>query len=352
MKFLRYLLLPFSVLYSLILRIRNLLFDTGILPSYKAPLPVICIGNLSLGGTGKTPHTEYLIRLFSKEFKTATLSRGYGRRTKGFRYVEATSLATETGDEPLQLKKKFREDIVVAVCENRKEGLLKLSNDHPETALILLDDAFQHRRVQAGLNILLTDYTHPFFRDFVLPAGNLREPRSGLKRADVVIITKCPETITENQYDYYRKRIPGKEIFFSFIRYGIPLSLQNDSPLISPLENSNVLLLTGIANSRPLEKYLLGKNCRLQKLEFPDHHEYSGADMDKLMALFESMSEKNNIIVTTEKDAMRLRQPQTLKLIEKLPLYYVPIHIEFNDNDSSRFQNILHRYVNGNKKCR
>jgi tetraacyldisaccharide 4'-kinase len=350
MKFFRLLLLPFSLLYSLILQIRNGLYDHGLIKSYRPELPVICIGNLALGGTGKTPHTEYLIRMLKDELQVATLSRGYGRKTKGFYSVSVHSTVSETGDEPLQFKKKFGDAVIVAVDENRKEGIQKLLAGSPQPDVILLDDAFQHRQVRAGFNILLTSFTRPYTSDFVLPAGNLREPRSGAARADIVIITKCPESISEQEQDNFRRAIPGKVLFFSSIRYGTLISLADGSERALPRGESKTLLLSGIADNSPLQHFLRQHSSGLEVLEFPDHHDYSASDLIKLRAVFEAMSGKNNIIVTTEKDAMRLRQPENLNLLINLPIYYVPIHIEFKGDDSSEFHKLIHRYVNENKK--
>jgi tetraacyldisaccharide 4'-kinase len=352
MKFFRLLLLPFSFLYSLILQIRNALYDNGVLASYTPDLPVICIGNLALGGTGKTPHTEYLIRLLKESNQVATLSRGYGRNTKGFLYVTENSTANQAGDEPLQFKKKFRDEVIVAVDENRKEGILKLCAAQPAPDVILLDDAFQHRQVKAGFNILLTSCSRPYPQDFVLPAGNLREPRSGAKRADIVIVTKCPESLSEQEQDNFRRAIPGKVLFFSYIRYGNLISLADGTERALPKGESKTLLLSGIADNGPLKHYLRQHSSGLEVLEFPDHHDYSADDLIKLRTVFESMSEKNNIIVTTEKDAMRLRQPENLNLLINLPIYYVPIYIEFKGDDSLEFHKLIHRYVNENKKRR
>jgi tetraacyldisaccharide 4'-kinase len=345
---LRLLLLPFSILYSGILRLRNYLFDTGMWKVNTFPVPVICIGNLSMGGTGKTPHTEYLIRLLGSQFKLATLSRGYGRSTSGFRYVTPLSLASESGDEPLQFAKKFSPSLIVAVDENRKEGIDRLLTDHPEADVVLLDDAFQHRQVQAGLSILLTDYTRPYYADFVLPAGNLREPRSGARRADVVIVTKCPDHLPSEEKAEICLRIGKPHVFFSTIRYEGLVGIMDKQEKAFPGEEGGVLLVTGIANSTPLQSWIRSKVSTLKVMDFPDHHAYVEEDLLKMRKVFEAMSKKNNIIVTTEKDAMRLNQPNFINLIQDLPFYYVPIHVEISDPD--RFQQCIYRYVDENKK--
>jgi tetraacyldisaccharide 4'-kinase len=350
MKSLRILLLPFSLLYGVITWIRNVLYDWKILPSYTAELPVICIGNLRVGGTGKTPHTEYLIRLLKNDYRVATLSRGYGRSTTGFAEVTGSSLASEVGDEPLQLKKKFGEEVLVCVDEDRKHGIQQILGAHPERDIILLDDAYQHRAVKAGLNILLSDYSAPFYSDYLLPAGNLRESRSGVSRADVVIFTKCPPDLEERKKEIIRKRFPGKTVLFSYLTYASPRLLSDLQEHPFPADLSGILLLSGIANNAPLKAWLEKQTTQLQVCEFPDHRNFSASDMDKMRAAFESMSEKNNIIVTSEKDTMRLLPPPIYQLIAKLPIYYVPIYIEFSEADREQFHHLTRRYVEENKK--
>jgi tetraacyldisaccharide 4'-kinase len=351
-KSLRYLLFPFSLLYGAILGIRNLLFDLGIFKSYTSSLPVICIGNLAAGGTGKTPHIEYLIRLLKEGRIVATLSRGYGRTSKGFRYVSDNSSANETGDEPLQFRKKFRNEIIVAVDSDRKAGIQKITAEHPDVNVFLLDDAFQHRWVKCGLNILLTEYAQPFFKDYLIPAGNLRESGLGLKRADVVIITKCPAHLSETEKQVFRTRIPNKPLFFSCVRYGQPLHFKDNTPADVPDKSTAVLLLTGIANHRTLAEYLLDKCHHLELLSFPDHHAYSPKDIQTLKARFEQIPGKNKIIITTEKDAMRLKQPEIAKMLNNLPLFYIPIRVAFNAADTSAFDQIILDYVTENQKGR
>jgi tetraacyldisaccharide 4'-kinase len=350
MKFPRILLYPFSVLFGIITRIRNWMFDAGLIRTYSPPLPVICIGNLSVGGTGKTPHTEYLIRLLKDQFKLSVLSRGYGRKSTGFAYVNASSSAREAGDEPLQIKNKFGKEVLVGVDEVREHGIRKILAEHSDTEIILLDDAFQHRRVKAGLNIVLSDYSSPFYDDYLLPAGNLREARSGTKRADVVIFTKCPPRLEEEEKKKVRNRLPGKSVFFSSIHYAPIRSMKDNRESSLPAGLSGILLFSGIANNKPLKARLEGQTTQLRVCEFPDHRNFSEADIQKMKTSFESMSEKNNIIVTSEKDTMRLRSPQIQKLIEKLPLYYVPISIEFSEDEREQFHQIIYRYVEENKR--
>ncbi len=346
----RLLLLPFSLLFGIVVYIRNFLFDMEVLPAYTPPLPVICIGNLAMGGTGKTPHTEYLIRMLQNRYPLATLSRGYGRSTKGFAYVTPDTPASVSGDEPLQFCRKFRSNVVVAVDEKRKRGIIHLLADHREVQLILLDDAFQHRSVKAGLNILLSDYASPYYKDWILPAGNLREQKGGEKRAHILIITKCPEHLPQPEREQILAKVHVPEVFFSHIRYAPPRRLEDDAETLFPANLTGILMLSGIANNKPFREYLGTKTGQLQTLEFPDHHAYSVADLHKIREAYEAMSEKYNIIVTSEKDAMRLRQPELYAIIQKLPVYYVPIHIEFNENDTFRFQKLISSYVSEHKK--
>ena len=350
MKYFRLLLFPFSLLYGFILRCRNLMYDRGILESWTPPLPVICIGNLSMGGTGKTPHTEYLIRLLQEGYNMAVLSRGYGRDTKGFRYLTEDSTTLDSGDEPLQYYKKFGERVVVAVDENRRTGIERLCKDHPGLDLIVLDDAYQHRRVKPSMTILLTDYAQPFYKDLILPAGNLREPRSGWKRCDMLIVTKCPEQLSKDERAMFQSHVPGKSVFFSSIGYLTPVRLSTGKEEDFPKNELGILLLSGIANNKPLQKYLSTKTNSLSVLEFPDHHPYSEADIHKMTRLLNAMSKKSNIIATTEKDAIRLLQPSLSTLTNPLPIYYVPITIEIRQEDKRSFDELILRHVGETKK--
>ncbi|MFI5150835.1 MAG: tetraacyldisaccharide 4'-kinase [Bacteroidia bacterium] len=353
MNYLRLLLFPFSLLYGFILTCRNWLYDRGILESWTPPLPVISLGNLSMGGTGKTPHTEYLIRLLKERKKIAVLSRGYGRTTSGFLYPDQTGTAMEFGDEPMQLFRKFGKDIIVAVDENRRSGIERLCKDHPELDLIILDDAFQHRRVRPGLNILLTDYSTPFYKDLTLPAGNLREPRSGWKRCDILIVTKCPDQIPKDKELEIKNAVQGKKVIFSRIAYQQPVLLatgvQTNFP---PKEDTDILMLSGIANSKPLETYLRTKTETISLLKFPDHHPFSILDIQKMIGQLNAMSKKSNIIATTEKDAIRLYQPSLSKYVEQLPIYYVPIAIEIRQDDKQSFEEFINEHVGEREKRR
>lgn len=322
MNFIRKLLFPLAVLYGSITSIRNLLFDVGILKSYSFDIPVIAVGNLSVGGTGKTPQIEYLIRLLSDKYKIATLSRGYKRKSKGFILADSLSNATILGDEPFQFYKKFP-NIQVAVDTDRKNGITQLLLQHKKPDIILLDDAFQHRKVKAGFYILLTAYSDLFCDDFILPTGNLRESRSGKSRANIIVVTKCPATISKAEQEQIKLRI-GKdfEIFFSFIAYDESIYSKNGSITISEIKQPK-LLLAGIAKPDSFFAYLQSEND--EKLVYPDHHDFSEKDIEEIKS-----KSKNRIIITTEKDYVRLQD----KLVMD-SLYYLPIKSSFitNGND-------------------
>lgn len=332
MKILRYILFPVVPIYYLVTWLRNKLYDLEIKKSKSYNSPVICVGNLSVGGTGKTPMIEYLIRLLKDEYQVATLSRGYKRNSKGFQLGNKDATAESLGDEPFQFYNKFGNDIKVAVDKNRQHGINSLSNLDNPPKVILLDDAFQHRKVKAGFNILLTTYSHPYYDDSVLPTGNLREPRNGVKRANVIVVTKCPKGLTESEKEAIIKRInPNKNqsIFFSYIEYSNTLVSVNEKIEIKDL--SNFTLVTGIANSKPLVDYLKGENLRFQHLNFKDHHEFSQKEIE--------VFKTKELILTTEKDFMRLKNYVTLKH----KLFYIPINVVINKE--AKFNKIMKRFV-------
>jgi tetraacyldisaccharide 4'-kinase len=329
MIILRYLLFPFAVLFGAITSIRNFFFDIGILKSYAFTIPVIAVGNLSVGGTGKTPHIEYLIRLLSSKYKVATLSRGYKRKSEGFILADATSNAEILGDEPFQIHQKFL-NIKVAVDANRKNGIEQLLKLQDKPEVILLDDAFQHRKVKAGFYILLSAYDDLFCDDFMLPTGNLRESRNGAKRANVIIITKCPRDLSEIAQDKIKDKI-GLDIpvFFSCIEYDTEIYNEKESQLIENVSNVDKLLLAGIAKPKPFFAYLQGKND--VKLEYPDHHDFTENDIKEI-----TNKSKNRLIITTEKDYVRLKTK-----LSNDKLYYLPIQSKFISNSDNFDQTIL-----------
>lgn len=317
MNFLRKILFPIAFLYWLITFIRNIFYDFGIFKSYLFDIPIIAVGNLSVGGTGKTPQIEYLIRLLSENYKVAVLSRGYKRSTEGFILADENSTASSIGDEPFQFYSKFP-NIQVAVDANRKNGIENLLQLQVKPNIILLDDAFQHRKVKAGFYILLTAYDDLYCNDFILPFGNLREPSSGKKRADMIIVTKCPKDLSEiAQQKIIDKLKVNQEIYFSTIQYDEYVFGNKNKVLVSELKTENKLLVAGIANPKLFFEFL--KNDTDESLVFPDHHSFSKQDCDQILA-----KANGRKIITTEKDFVRLN-----RLLPKEQLYYLPIKSVF-----------------------
>ena len=321
MNLFRKILFPFAILYGFITSIRNFLFDKGILPSYSFELPIIVVGNLSVGGTGKTPQIEYLIRLLSERYAIATLSRGYKRKSKGFVLANANATAENLGDEPYQFYQKFP-SIQVAVDADRKNGIEQLlAQPHPPQ-VILLDDAFQHRKVKAGFYILLTAYDDLFADDFLLPTGNLRESRSGAQRADVIVVTKCPTTLSEAEQTQIKQKLrrlskPNRVVYFTFVSYSSAVISEKASLPVVQIQQSNCLLLAGIAKPSSFFNYL--KNSESICLAYPDHHNFSDSDIQQI-----KQQAGDKIIVTTEKDYVRLKDS-----VLQDQLYYLPIQTSF-----------------------
>jgi len=318
MKLLRYLLIPVVPIYYVVTWLRNKLYDLGIKKSTAYHFPVICVGNLSVGGTGKTPMIEYLIRLLHSEFRLATLSRGYKRQTEGFIIADHTATANSIGDEPFQFYQKF-DDVIVSVDANRVHGISQLTALQNPPEVILLDDAFQHRKVRAGFNILLTPYDDLYVDDILLPTGNLREPQRGAQRADIIVVTKCPETLSNQQKEEITYRIQPlahQEVFFSSIAYSSTLKNANETIALSTLMNEKFTLVTGIANPKPLVTYLQKRRLQFEHLKFKDHHEFSSSELDNLKT--------RGLIVTTEKDMVRLAPHFT----QAEKLYYLPIEMK------------------------
>jgi tetraacyldisaccharide 4'-kinase len=347
MKLLRILVFPLAILYGIITWLRNKLYDIGFFSSTSFDLPVISVGNLSVGGTGKTPHIEYLIRLLSKKNFIATLSRGYGRSSPGFIIATENSTSTEIGDEPLQFKKKFGDKVIVAVDRKRVHGIKKLIQLQPSPSVILLDDAFQHRAVTPSISIMLSDYSHIYLDDNMLPTGTLREFKSGVKRADIIVITKTPAGFSPLERKRLIKEIiprPYQRIYFSYIAYGDPLPVNAaNADTIELDKETSAVLITGIANPSPLEEHLSKKLKDLVTLRFPDHHEYSAADLEKLQKIFDNIAAGKKIILTTEKDAMRLSER-----LSGLPLFYIPIEVRFHDRDGEDFDKQILDHVRAN----
>lgn len=347
-------LFPLAVLYGAIIRLRNLLFDTGVFKESEYPVRIIAVGNLVAGGSGKTPHVEYLIRLLRSKYSLATLSRGYGRKTKGYYLAGDDDDHLSIGDEPLQYTRKF-DDIIVAVDEKRNNGIANLCSLEDAPEIILLDDAFQHRWVKPGLNILLTDFHSVYVHDFILPAGYLREPASGAKRADIIIVTKTPEIfspITRRRLIEEIKPLPKQKVFFSYISYDDPIPLTESARGLTPQNLTAAFLFAGIANPYPLEDYLRRKYTEVVTMKFADHHIYTENDLKNIRSVYSDHLVRKKILITTEKDAMRLSSSNLLSLLEDIPLAYIPIRIKFHDNDGQAFDEQILAYVEQNKSDR
>ena len=324
-------LLPFSPIYGLVTRVRNLCYDKGIFNSKSYSFPIICIGNLSVGGTGKSPMVEYLIDYLGKDHRVATLSRGYGRTTKGFHLLNTSDTAKIVGDEPLQFKNKFPE-VHVAVDENRQRGIAELIKIvSPE--VIILDDALQHRPVKAGLNILLTTYGKLYPDDLLLPAGNLREPISGANRADIILVTKCPRDLSESEQAKISRKLklnPHQNLFFSYIDYSSEILNDDQSISLESLHGKKISLVTGIANPQPLLEHLKGEKIDFEHLRFPDHYNFKDTDIENIIG---------EMILTTEKDYMRLRS-----LMKNQKLFYIPISLKFIKG-AEKFEKLIDQYI-------
>lgn len=344
------LLLPISFLYSIVLFLRHKLYDWKILKSKSYNIPNICVGNLNLGGTGKTPHIEYLTNLLSENYKIAILSRGYGRDTKGFILADESHTHHDIGDEPLQYFKKFK-DIKVAVDENRCEGMERLLQEDNPPQVVLLDDAYQHRKIKPGLSILLTDYYDLYSKNNLVPAGNLRDIKKAAQRADIIVATKSPNVITP----YYRrdvesslKPLPHQKIFYSYIEYLDFKPFSKISHETDIKETKTALILCGIANTYSLEDYLKKKYNTISKIKFNDHHSFTEKDIDMIIERYDSMIGKSKVIITTEKDAMRLINSSFVSRFDDIPVFVLPIRIKFHKEEGNSFNDEILNYVKNN----
>lgn len=326
------------MLYGIGVSLRNFLYAQKLLKGVEFDRPVIAVGNLSLGGAGKTPHVEYLVRLLQDYLYVATLSRGYKRKTKGFRIAQPQDTVETLGDEPLQYYRKFPE-IVVTVGENRMFAIPALMAAHPDIQTILLDDAYQHRSVRPGLNILLTQHRLPFTRDWLLPAGRLREWRSAYQRADIIIVTKCPSDLNAAEREALRREIsplPHQRLYFSEYHYDNPYPLLGGTALHWH-GGMNAITLTALANADYLANFLEGKVARVRRMDFEDHHYYTHYDMGRLKHIFEEWQAEDKIIITTEKDATRLEKHREFILQNQLPIYVLPARVSFLGEDGPAF---------------
>ena len=352
------LLRPFSWLYGLAVIVRNKLFDNGILKQKKFDIPIICVGNITAGGTGKTPHTEYLIRLLSPQYKVAVLSQGYKRKSKGFRIVDVDSNAQDVGDEPLQIKQKYP-DTLVMVDKNRANAIEQILSIEKEKRpdVILLDDGFQHRYVQPSLSILLVNSHRPIFEDELLPAGLLREPIKAKNRAHIVLVTKCKNEMQASDFEFYKNKLnlqPHQQLHFTTFEYGtiVPVfpDLQNVGadlcvcPL-NDLTNKHVLLVAGIASPQPLVEKLQQNTNNLYTQFFPDHHFFNEKDIEAIHKQIDSINDNNKIILTTEKDAVRFRTMPLCDEMKKM-MYYIPIQVKFVENEEGLDEKIIQHIKN------
>ena len=347
-------LFPFSLIYGIIIRARNWLFDISVLKSKSYFTPTINVGNIAIGGTGKTPHVEYLIRLLSSDYRVSTLSRGYKRRTKGFLIAEKEHSFEDIGDEPKQLKFQFK-DILVSVDGNRQRGIEQLENLVDKPDVILLDDAFQHRYVKPGINILLTDYSKPYWEDSILPVGDLRDNLDQVRRADIVIVSKTPEAITPMTKRVITKKLnlfPYQNLFFTSIVYGgLECITKCEKNILE--KDYTVLMLTGIANPKHLEKHLIEKFKSVETIEFPDHYSFKEGDFDKIIDKFNSIQSENKIIVTTLKDAVRLEDNRNFGKLSEIPVFYQNMEIGFlADDEKEEFNKLILKYVRNAKRDR
>ena len=346
----RKLLLPISFVYAIVLFLRHKLYDWGILKSKSFSVPNICVGNLNLGGTGKTPHIEYLVRLLSDEYKIAVLSRGYGRKTKGYILANDNHSHNDIGDEPLQYHKKF-DNIHVAVDEDRCEGITKLLQENGTHQVILLDDAYQHRKIKAGLNVLLTDYYNLYSNNHLVPTGILRDIKTAAKRADIIVVTKSPNVISPyNKRDVEQslKALPHQKVFYSFIEYQDFKPFSKISHEFDIKEAKTVLLFCGIANTYSLEDHLKRKYNTVAKMQFNDHHDFTEKDIEMVIERYNSLIGKNKVIVTTEKDAMRLINSSFVNKFDEIPVFTIPIKVKFHKEEDSSFDDEILKYVKEN----
>lgn len=345
----RILLFPFSLLYAVGVYVRNLLFDKNILPSSAFNLPIICVGNLSAGGTGKSPLIEKLIGFLKDRYKVAVLSRGYKRKTSGYALAHLNTTALEIGDEPFLFYKKFPE-VTVAVAEERIVAIPQLLHDRPNTQIILLDDAFQHRSVSAGLNIVLTDYNNLYTRDWYLPTGDLRDERKSARRADILIVTKCKPDLTNDECQEIIVELDplkSQHVFFSAINYGLPYHIVNNNN-IQIDDSLEVLLVSGIADPRPLKKYLMEHSSTYYEILYNDHHIFTIDDWKDILKRFNNIQHADKIVLTTEKDAVRLAKFNNE--LRNMPVYVMPITVQFLFNGERPFQDLISKFINNFNK--
>jgi tetraacyldisaccharide 4'-kinase len=343
-----YLLAPAAFLFHGITAARNFLFDRGLIGSQKSPIPTLVVGNLSVGGTGKTPFVEFLVRKFRNEVALGTLSRGYGRKTQGFIQVLPTSTAAEVGDEPLQVFTHFKGEIPVFVGEDRVGATQKIKQYRPDLQLLVLDDAFQHRKLNSDFRIVLTPYSTPFSKDYLLPMGRLRESRSGAKRADVVVVTKCPAELSQAVKNKLAEELapylnPTTDLFFSSLRYGKPYQVAGPSQT----DFKAVVALSGLADNAPFLDYCKQQYAVVDTFSFPDHNAYGAEDAVRILAVFGQKKGENIVLLTTEKDAVKLKTLAATEMWSKISIFALPIQVALEPSQEERLlqrlrKNLLH----------
>lgn len=356
------LLKPISYVYGWVMAVRNAMFDRGLLKQQEFDIPVITVGNISVGGSGKTPHTEYLLEALNSEYRVGMLSRGYKRRTKGFVLATENTHVEDIGDEPYQIFQKFKNrNVMVAVCEKRVEGIEKMREINPDLELIVLDDAFQHRYVKPRLSIVLMEYNRPAFMDSMLPFGRLREPMSALNRADVIVITKCPETMAPIQRRIIEDSLnlfPYQKLLFSRYEYLKPKAVFKDAKDLQQLnledlrETDTLLSVTGVANPRPFVRKLRTYRAKVKIKCFSDHHNFTSSDMLAIQEKFDTMKGQRKYIITTEKDAMRLMNNPYFPHSLRKYIYYLPIRVTFEDHSDTPLDVVVKQRLRNNTLLR
>lgn len=339
------LLYPISKIYGVVMAVRNKMFDYGILKQQEFDIPIVVVGNIAMGGTGKTPHVEYIVESLLGKYNIGVLSRGYRRATKGFVLASPQSRPEDIGDESYQIYRKFGPDITVAVCEKRADGIRQMREINPTLNMIILDDAFQHRYVKPSVSVILTEYNRPVFNDKILPYGRLRESARALNRADMVVVTKCPVDMKPMHYRLFEENLklfPFQKLYFSRYNYGhlVPIFPDEvtDIPALDNLRaNNSILVITGVANPKPFVRFLRRNKAKVKLKRFTDHHNFTASDMEEIARLFDELPSANKFIVTTEKDAVRILNNPYFPHRLKKSIFYVPIKVEFIDRGEAEF---------------
>jgi tetraacyldisaccharide 4'-kinase len=350
----KFFLFPFQWLYLLAISVRQSLFSLGMQKRASFHIPVICIGNISTGGTGKTPHTKYIAQLLTKNgYKVAIILRGYKRKTKGLIHCNLNHTVSDIGDEAWEYVHRLNSDVNVFVCAKRKKGISFINKEFPETDVVLMDDGFQHFAVKAGLYLMLSDYLKPFYRDRLLPVGNLREPRRAKRRADVIVMSKTPKVfspIIERDVIAQIRPTVNQKVIFSYLEYSEPVPVYNENKSILPKNLYSAFLLSGISNSYPLQEHLKRNCIELNVHSFPDHHEFKPKEIEAISNEFTGHLMKNKAIFTTEKDIARLLNPEIKEKLVDLPLFCVPVKIGLHPNKEIDFDKLILDYVKQNSR--